>query len=169
MSWVRRHRMVVLLAVATAVAAGIPAVVLVRSSSSPSAVEKGGPLAEYNNRTETTAVLAFDRPYTWGAAVIGNTGDEVATIDSLALVNQGEPVRVLGITMVPTSELVHVSFGEGYEKVGADPEGLALEPHRDYQFVVGLALAGKGRYVIPGIRVRYYVAKTATRPWRRTG
>jgi hypothetical protein len=128
--------------------------------SRPGATE-GGPLA-YDDRYEDR--LAFtvplDTAYSWGLAVLRNSGNADAVVETVSLVDESGSVRELGVRAVPEEAQNAVGFAQGFDAgAGQDVEGLVVPPGRGngFQLVFGLEVARPGISGFRGVRVEYRV------------
>jgi hypothetical protein len=122
-------------------------------------VHEGGPLADPDNASGTTAPVPLRKPYSWGGTGLVNDGDEAATIERIELLDAPEGMRVIGMYVLDSSSS-GIGIGKGYEPDGRPKlPGLTIEPGKGYDIVVGLEIMKPGRFAIPATRIHYRVGE----------
>lgn len=129
------------------------------SGGTAGVVREGGPLADPDNASATSAPVPLGQPYSWGLTALANAGDEVATIERIELVDVPEGMRVIGMYALDSSES-GIGIGEDYKPDGR-PElpGLRIGPDKGYDIIVGLEITKPGRFAIPATRIHYRVGE----------
>jgi hypothetical protein len=151
-----RRRILLVLALMAAILGGTA----VWALSRPDVVE-GGPLAYaegYNDRLAFTVPL--DTAYSWGLAVLRNSGESDAIVESVTLVDETGTIRVVGIRAVPEAAEDAVGFAPDFDSsVGQGVDGLVVPPGRGngFQLVFGLEVDRAGLSGFRGLRVEYRV------------
>jgi hypothetical protein len=154
-----RHRVLLVLVLLTAILGGIA----VWALSRPDVVE-GGPLAYakgYSDRLAFTVPL--DTAYSWGLAILRNSGETDVIVERVTLVDETGTIRVVGIRAVPETAADAVGFAPGFDSsAGGSVDGLVVPPGRGngFQLVFGLAVDRPGISGFRGLRVEYRVGDT---------
>ncbi len=151
-----RRRFWVSLALVTAIFGGFAAWALSRPD-----VSEGGPLAYEQGYADRIAfTVPLDTPYSWGLAVLRNSGAADAVVENVSLVDESGTIREVGVRAVPETAEDTVGFAPGFDASGGQAvDGLVVPPGsgNGFQLVFGLEVDRPGISGFRGVRVAYRV------------
>jgi hypothetical protein len=151
-----RRRFWTSLALLAVVAAGIAAWALSRAGAT-----EGGPLAyEHGYEDRLAFTVPLDTAYSWGLAMLRNSGDDDAVVTRVSLVEESGTIREVGVRAVPERAEDAVGFAPGFDaSTGQAVDGLVVPPGdgNGFQLVFGLEVDRPGISGFRGVRVEYRV------------
>jgi hypothetical protein len=128
----------------------------------------GGRLEPPSDRSEATAPVDLNKPFSWGLIYLRNQGDDPVHVEALDLGQIPTGLRVLGSYAVPGNARIGLMPGYAQSR-GRPVVGLTIPPKATYNAVVGLSATARGRHMIPEVIVRYKRRSEVRRDVQRGG